>query len=156
VFDNVFIVAHPSTATAYANLVDERVGVLALGMRGSFSVVKEAISNRNEVAVATVFRCLRRAEYVEIVEAVLHGPLRCPNGIIARKCEEHFCRLNPEQAHQLFVDAMRRRKTDPQTVAFVSQLPQSLRALGYATPLSGRQRATAISVLGQKIGVNIA
>jgi hypothetical protein len=156
VFDKVFVVAHPSAATAYANLVDERVGVLALGVRGSFSVVKEAISNRNEVAVATVFRCLRRAEYVQIVEDVLHGPLGYPNGIIARKCEEHFCRLNPEQAHQLFVDAMRRRKTDPQTVAFVSQLPQSLRALGYATPLSGRQRATAISVLGQKIGVNIA
>jgi hypothetical protein len=156
VFDKVFVVAHTSTATAYAKLVDERVGVLALDVRGSFNVVKEAISNKHDVAVATVFRCLRRAEYVEIAEAVLQHPLQYPNGIVARKCEECFSKLHPGQAHQLFVDAMRRRQTDPQTVAFVSQLPQSLRALGYATPLSGRQRATAVSVLGQEIAVAIA
>jgi hypothetical protein len=108
------------------------------------------------VSAATVFRCLRRAEYVELIEGVLQAPLSYPNGIIARKCEEHFCRLGSGQAHQFFVDVMRRRQTDPQTVAFVSQLPQSLRALGYATPLSGRQRAVAISVLGQEVGVAIA
>jgi hypothetical protein len=156
VFDKVFVVANPSNAAAYVSVVHERVGVLALDMRGSLSVAKQAVSNKNEVSVATVFRCLRRAEYVELIEGVLQAPLSYPNGIIARKCEEHFRKLESEQAHQFFVDVMRRRQTDPQTVAFVSRLPPSLRALGYATPLSGRQRAVAISVLGQEVGVAIA
>ncbi len=156
VFDKVFVVAHPSAASAYANLVDERVGVLALGASGSFSLTRDAIPNKKNVAAATIFRCLRRAEYVEIIEEMLRAPLRYPNGLIARKCEEAFCRLTSEQAHQHFVNALRRRHTDPLTVEFVSHLPQSLRALGYATPLSVRQRATAISVLGQEIDVAIA
>ena len=156
VFDKVFVVAQPSTASAYASLVDERVGVLALGTSGSFSLIKEAISNKTNVAVATVFRCLRRVEYVEIIENLLRVPLRYPNGVIARKCEEEFCRFTAEQAHQHFVNALRRRHTDPHTVEFVSQLPPSLRALGYATPLSVRQRATAVSVLGQEIDMAIA
>jgi hypothetical protein len=98
-----------------------------------------------------VFRCLRRAEYVHVVEAALQSKLDYPNGIIAKKCEEYFCDFTPEEAHHVFVNAMRQRQTSPQTVTFVSQLPKCLRALGYATPLSERQRTTAVSVLDSKI-----
>jgi hypothetical protein len=156
VFDEVFVVAHPSMAQSYANVVAPRVGVLALSAGGSLSVVKQSISNRNNVAGATVFRCLRRAEYLQAVEAALQSKLDYPNGIIAKKCEEQFCKFDPEEAHRIFVDAMRRRQTDPQTVAFVSQLPRCLRALGYATPLSGRQRTKAVNVLGSKIDLAFA
>lgn len=155
-FDEVFVVAHPSVAQAYANVVAPRVGVLALSTGGSLSVVKQSMSNRNYVAGATVFRCLRRAEYLSVVEVALQSKLDYPNGIIARKCEEQFCRFEPVEAHRVFVDAMRRRQTDPQTVAFVSQLPQCLRALGYATPLSGRQRIKAVNVLSSKIDLAFA
>jgi hypothetical protein len=156
VFDDVFVVAHPSVAPAYASIVAPSVGVLALSVGGSLSVVKQSTSNRNNIASATVFRCLRRAEYVQAVEAALHIKLDYPNGIIAKKCEEYFCKFAPEEAHSIFVDAMRRRQTDPQTSTFVSQLPRCLRALGYATPLSGRQRTTAVNVLDRKIEWAIA
>jgi hypothetical protein len=156
VFDEVFVVTHPAAAAAYADLVDSRVGVLALNLRGSFSVFREAQSNSNNVAVPTIFRCLRRSEYVEIAEAMHHEPLHYPNGLIARRCEEEFNKLTPGEAHRLFVDAMRRRKTDSKTVEFVSQLPMSLRALGYATPLSGRQMKTVLSVLDREINMAIA
>jgi hypothetical protein len=156
VFDRVFVVAHPSSAAAYADLVDTRVGVLALETSGSLRLVREGNSNKANLTVATVFRCLRRAEYVKITEELLQMPMRYPNGLIARKCEEEFCRLRPEQAHQRFVNAMRKRYTDPHTVDFVSQLPHCLRALGYGTPLSGRQRATALSVLAREIDVSFA
>ncbi len=155
VFDRVFVVAHPSAAPLYAGLVGDRVGVLALHKGGSFSVVKGAVSNRKSVMVPTIFRCLRRAEYMEIIERTLQVPIQYPNGIIPRKCEEQFCKLNPEEAHRHFVNAMRHRQTDPQTVDFVSQLPQSLRVLGYATPLSRPQRTRAVSALSQEINIAI-
>jgi hypothetical protein len=117
--------------------------------------VKPAASNRENVAVATLFRCLRRAEYVAIVEELVHEQLHYSNCVIGRKCEEQFCKLLPEEAHRRFVDAMRQRQTDARTIDFVLKLPSSLRALGYATPLSERRRATAISVLDREIDVTL-
>jgi hypothetical protein len=143
-FDRVFVVAHPSSASRFASLVDEHVGVLALDLSGSLATVKPAISNLGNVSVSTVFRCLRRAEYVSIAEHISGNEINYPNGLISRRCEEYFSALSPVVAHEYFLKAMRKRKTDANTVSFVSQLPSSLRALGYATPLSARQRKVVL------------
>lgn len=155
-FDEVFVVAHPSVASMYANMVAPSVGVLALSLGGSLSVVKQSTSNKSHISSATVFRCLRRAEYQRVVEKSLQSSLNYPNGLIAKKCEEYFRTIAAEEAHHIFVDAMRRRQTDAQTAEFISQLPRCLRALGYATPLSGRQRTTAVNVLNCRIDWAIA
>jgi hypothetical protein len=60
------------------------------------------------------------------------------------------------EAHDIFVRALRKRKTDGDTVRFVTALPESLRVLGYATPLSGRQRETALSALREDISYRLA
>jgi hypothetical protein len=154
-FDRVFVVTHPSFAKEYAELVDESVGVLALDSKGSLSNIKDATSNRANIRTSTVFRCLRRSEYVCIAEAAIPNVREYPNGLIARACESEFCRLEPQVAHEHFVTAMRQRTTDASTVDFVSRLPQCLRAIGYATPLSGRQRRIAISVLNTRISSTV-
>lgn len=156
VFDRVFVVAHPSSALRFAALVDERVGVLALDSRGSLATVKPVISNRCNVSVSTVFKCLRRAEYVSIAENISGKRMDYPNGLISKRCEEYFSRLSSAGAHELFLEAMRSRKTDASTVSFVSQLPPSLRALGYATPLSIRQRKVVLNSMNLKIRLALA
>jgi hypothetical protein len=155
-FDRVFVVAHPSSALQFALQVDEHVGVLALDSRGSLSMVKPAISNRCNVSVSTVFRCLRREEYVSIAEHITGKRMDHPNGLISKRCEECFSTLSPAVAHEFFLEAMRRRKTDASTVSFVSQLPPSLRTLGYATPLSARRRSVALHSMNQKIRLALA
>lgn len=71
---------------------------------------------------------------MSILERNLGMAINFPNGLIARECEWRFCSLTSENAHEVFVDAMRKRQTDPESVEFFSRLPKSLRALGYATP----------------------
>lgn len=155
-FDRVFVVAHPSTAARFAELVDPRVGVLSLDIRGTFATIRDATSNKLNVVPDVLFRSLRRAEYMKIAEGISGQPFRFPNGIIARKCREQFTKLDPVEAHTCFVAAMRERKTDAQIVSFITRLPQSLRALGYATPLSSRQQQTVLAALEQKIDFAIA
>lgn len=156
VFDRVFVVAHPSSALRFANLVDERIGVLALDSRGTLTTVKQALSNRHYVSVGTIFRCLRRAEYVSIAERISARVMEYPNGLIAKRCEEHFSALEASEAHDLFLEALRKRKTNSNMVSFVTQLPPSLRTLGYATPLSERQQNVALSSLSRKIRLVLA
>ena len=155
VFDEVFVVAHPSVASDYTQLVPREVGVLSLKKGGSLSTVKPCISNREHVSSSTIFRCLRRAEYVAALEGRSSARMNYSNVLIARKCEELFCALPAHEAHRILVDALRSRQTESHQADFVSQLPRCLRALGLATPLSGRQRTTALKTLNAKIEFSI-
>lgn len=156
VFDRIFVVSHPSIAGEYKNVIDSHVGLLAMERCGSLRLIRDATPNRERISVPTTFRCLRRKEYVSIAEQISGGSIDAPNGSIGTICENHFNSLAPGEAHDFFVRAMRLRRTDKNTVAFISELPQSLRALGYATPLSQRQREKALAVLCTEVELKIA
>jgi hypothetical protein len=49
VFDRVFVVTHPNSSGVYADLVDRRVGVLALTKSGSLKLIKDTQSNAANV-----------------------------------------------------------------------------------------------------------
>lgn len=152
VFDKVYVVTHPLTAASYLDVVDERVGVIALARRGSLSVLRDAASNKQSISPNMAFRCLRRAEYVSALENYFHQKIDYPNGIIESKCEEIFGKFTSLEAHDIFVNAVRSRTINFKWVSFVSQLPQSLRVLGYSTPLSERQRLNILGTLTQPTG----
>jgi hypothetical protein len=156
VFDKVFVVSHPSMAASFCEAVDWRVGVLCLNQRGSLTVIKDAHSNAEQLDPGTVFRCLHRAEYLEAAREATGQEMIYPNGLIAEKCEAIFSSFTPAQRHAVFVNSLRRRRTEVKIAGFVSELPSSLRVAGYATPLSGRQMETALSTLAKEASVVIA
>ncbi|MEG8231604.1 sce7726 family protein [Pseudomonas orientalis] len=146
-FDRVYIVTHPDSALSYAKICDERVGVLALDSRDRLKVVKAAADNKKNIDPRSIFRILRRDEYVSILERLQSAPIDIPNGLIAGFCEELFSSLDADTAHRAFLMAMRQRTITEDNVRFVSALPDFLRVLGYSTPLSGLQRERILSVL---------
>ncbi|WP_244122761.1 sce7726 family protein [Burkholderia metallica] len=154
-FDRVCLVTHPRHAENYAELVDPRVGVLVLTQRGSLRQIREPLTNRNNVSSRTIFCCLQKAEYIDAVSIKTGVPVAKPSGIIQAYCSDVFREFTPLEAHAIFVDALRKRKTDGETVRFVTALPESLRVLGYATPLSGRQRETALSALRENVSFQL-
>lgn len=156
VFDRVYVVTHPECSLTYAQLVDSTVGVYALTPHGSLSLVKKASSNLGSLDKGTMFRCLQQAEYAEVFEDFLCADVPLPNGLIADRCAEIFEALPLDQANHLFINAMRKRKSGLQVAGFVSSVPYSLRALAYATPLSGRQKLRLTAALEQEVKVTLA
>lgn len=153
VFDKVYVVTHPAHVAKYEQELDPRVGLIILSSKLSLKPYREAESNLHNVDPKVVFRCLRREEYVGAVKGLFGEVPPLPNGHISRYCESLFSTLPPDAAHKVFVKAIRARTTDKSTVDFVAQLPSSLRALGYATPLSRKQRTTVLNLLAQPAGL---
>lgn len=147
VFDKVFVVTHPLLAARYAANVDPRVGILSLSERNQLSEVRPAQSDVSRIDPFSVFRMLRRDEYVSVVSKHFGPQPALPNGALFAHYEDLFVTLDRQTVHEAFVSAMRHRTTDAATVRFVSELPKSLRPLGYASPLSGTQRTTLLKVL---------
>ncbi|NWC28677.1 sce7726 family protein [Pseudomonas tolaasii] len=146
-FDKVYVVTHPDSAKSYADVCDERVGVLALDSKDRLKVIRVASGNKNNIDPRSIFRILRRDEYVCALEKLQSAPIDIPNGLIAGHCEEFFSKLDVETAHSVFLAAMRQRTITQKNVRFVSSLPEFLRVLGYSTPLSGQQRQRMLSIL---------
>jgi hypothetical protein len=155
-FDRVFVVTHPAHAKRFEKELDSRVGVIVLSASGAMKTLRDATSNSHNVEPGVIFRCLRRAEYVSAIAKLFGSVPSLPNGLIRAHCEKLFANISATEAHRAFVETLRARTTDQNTVEFVSQLPASLRALGYATPLSGRQRKALLILLQQKVGLTLA
>lgn len=150
-FDKVYVVTHPAHVTRYEHELDPRVGLIVLSNRHSLTPYREAASNKNNIDCYSVFRCLRREEYLSAIETVVGPVPPMPNGLIAAHCEELFRQLTTEQVHKCFVKALKIRTTNKNNVDFITKLPPSLRALGYATPLSERQRNTVLELLAKPV-----
>lgn len=155
-FMKVFVVAHPTFAYRYAEATAENVGVLSLNLDGSLSTIKKASLNQEYLDPSLMFRCLRQEEYTSIAGTQLSGLKSIPNGLISDICRDFFVSLDKVVAHKLYAKALLTRKIDLQTAEFVTSLPTSLKALGFATPLSGRHRRVLSEVLLQRIPVALA
>lgn len=150
-FDHVFVVTHPNCADRYRNILDPRVGLLALNADNSLSMVRDAESDPHRVEPEVVFRMLRRPEYTKIVEQHFGPQPVLPNGLVHAHYRALFRQLSSLQAHVALVATMRARTTDEKSVAFLRALPKSLRALGYATPLSAPQRERVLACLASTV-----
>lgn len=143
-FDSVNLVTHPDLVEKYVQVLDPRVGIYALRADNSLSMKRAAVSDLSRIEPGVVFRMLRRAEYMSAVENYFGPQPELPNGLIAPHYRALFLQLTSQQAHRALVDAMRTRTTDAATSSYLAALPKSLRALGYATPLSAPQRARVL------------
>ncbi len=150
-FEKVFVVADPKFAGVYAQLVEVNVGVLALTRRGGLQVVKEARSDKTRFDSWTMFRCLRRQEYLKALFPLAPRLGDLPNGHIAVESWRIFQQLSTDDAHKMFVEALRRRNTNGSVPSFLQQLPQSLRALGCGTPLTKLQQGYTLERLRETV-----
>lgn len=147
VFDRVYVVAHDSLSCRILPALDTRVGLISVDDSGAMRTQKVAAENRQNVDPAMIFRCLRRAEYLAVIGKETGTVPSAPNGLIGQLCAEEFGRLSPPSAHQHLVRMLRARTTDAQMASFMHALPESLRAAGYATPLSKVERSRLLNRL---------
>lgn len=152
-FDRIHVVTHEAAVDAVLNIAPKCVGVFILGREGKISQVRESISNKANIDPAVLFGCLRRGEYLSILERTHGWTGKVTPAKLVAEARGRFVELSPEVAHTETTLEMRKRTTDSQSAGFVESLPYSLRALGLSQPLSLVARARVQTVLqGLTIG----
>lgn len=146
-FERVYVVCHPNLAERCMRTTDPAVGVLVLSGRGRLTTVRSALENRERLELKALMRLLRVGEYQEALERFHGAQPAVPNGARFAHYSRLWSELSVEQAHQAVVASMRRRTTRTDTADFICALPQSLRVLGYSTPLTTVQRQRLLNVL---------
>lgn len=146
-FDKVYVVTHPDLATHYASLVDERVGILSLSSKNSFSEIRPAIADIRRIEPAVVCNMLRQKELMNTVQQYFGPQPELPNTQTTQHYSELFCQLEQSRVHLALVASLRQRTTAPDIAHFISSMPTCLRSLAFAMPLSRPQRQRLLDAL---------
>ena len=151
VFDKVYVVADPIWTSRCVHLLDSRVGIIMLLADGTLELNRPALSNRKRVDPSAVFSCMRRDEYMSAVAELAGMQPAMPSTLIYDHHESIFRNFSPDAAHGALVRALFGRCNEPRRLDFIQRLPPSLRAVGCATPLSGKQRGNLLNLLVQPL-----
>jgi hypothetical protein len=155
VFDRVYLVAHHSLVERLSGTLDDRVGVISMNDNGAMQTLLKAQSNAANVDPSSIFRCLRKPEYLKALRLEFGEAPDLPNGLINAASATAFSSLPSQVAHTHLVSALRSRTTDAAMTAYVQGLPASMRALGYSAALSKAQRARLLQRLSTICPLNI-
>ncbi|MEQ4936796.1 sce7726 family protein [Proteus terrae] len=151
VFEKIYIVTHPKFVEKYCNLNIPNVGVISLTSKETLRVEKEAISNFENIKQRSLFNILRKNEFINIIEDYTSSKIMMPNGLIYDYCGDIFDSMPLEVANNYFLKAMKNRNNNKEFIDYIYSLPACLRALGYATPLSKKQKDYIINLMDSHI-----
>ncbi|WP_251978585.1 sce7726 family protein [Salinicola avicenniae] len=150
-FDKVNLVLSDRQFYKYSSIIPNAVGVLLLNQKGSLRVVRGAASNLKLLDKRAMFQCLRQKEKIIAGEKITGQKLDLPNALVHEKCLDIFENIDTIEAHEIYVQLMRERKTDINVSQFLSALPYSLRVLGSAVELNNKNKANVLDLLAKKI-----
>ncbi|HDT1287553.1 sce7726 family protein [Enterobacter asburiae] len=153
VFEKVYIVTHPKHTEKYISLNLPNIGVISLSTKDTLRVEKEAVSNLENIKLDKLFNVLRKDEYISIIEDYTSSKISMPNGLVYKFCKDIFVSMQHNIANKYFINALKKRTTDKEFIDYIYSLPACLRALGYATPLSKKQKDYIVNIMDFKLGI---
>lgn len=109
VFEHIYIVTHVSLADKFAQLADDKIGILALTHNRTLSVVREAQKCTDYLDSSVIIKCLRKQEYTSIIEQYFGEVPVTKQVDYYAVCKEWFTKIPTETLHGMVVMELKKR-----------------------------------------------
>lgn len=151
-FSNVYLVIHESEIDKYSQLIGgSSVGLLALNKRFQLSEIKKVESNFDRLDITTMFKCLRKEEYSNIINKVFGEIPNVPNMFFFRECLELAKKIVPKEFHHLMSQELKKRKPKEKNILASNRIPKYLKNICLAIDPTRNEYDQLFSFLNQKI-----
>ncbi|WP_169927442.1 sce7726 family protein [Labilithrix luteola] len=109
VFDRIFVVTYDGRGEELRATLPSHVGILVLTRTLSFQVVRDALSNAENVRPRMIVDALRRDEVIEVTRRVV-GRAPCATEVtIRQECADALATCTPRSVHDAMVAVLKRR-----------------------------------------------
>ncbi len=109
VFENIFLVTHISLIEKYVNELDPHIGVIALTENNTLRTIRESIRYTEELDSETMFKCLRKGEYSNIIKSYF-GEIPTTTAVkYFSECKELFTQIPVETLHSMMLIELKKR-----------------------------------------------
>lgn len=150
-FDRVFVVTHESILEQVMALCPSSVGIIGLMKRCTLRVIRDADSNAAQVDPAIIFDCLRRGEYLAVLQNHFGDIPAMPNSRVYQECRRLFLSLTSEQAHEGLLEQLRLRRVPESLRGLVETGPGALSAALLGSGL----KVSDLEALKQQLGAPV-
>ena len=150
IFDKSYIVVPEEKLSVYMPTIDDATGIILLTYnkdRVCLLKYREAEQNK-QIDADTLIRCLRTSEYENIV-SYFYGKLPdVSTADMFDACAEMMSRIPTLVLREMFLSAMKKRKTD---LGQLKSVPQPLTQLCVSLNLKDREISSLVNTLNTKI-----
>lgn len=123
-FTKIYLVIHHSDKEKYLNILDNSsIGVIALSKRLHLSRVKEAKTNTSKLNVLTMFKCLRKEEYSNIIQQYFGFTPDVPNMYYFSESLKLAQKIHPIEFYQLMSAELKKRKPKEKQLLSSDKVP---------------------------------
>jgi len=129
IFDKVIIVSSIEHLTKVIQLVPLSVGISVLAKNSNIVPVRHPTSNVPYLKKDLMFDCLRKPEYLSLIQSVFHSIPDVPSTRIHTACKSLFCSLSNEEAHHHFVTVLKRRQFSQDQMQLIRSTRHALQCL---------------------------
>jgi hypothetical protein len=152
IFDHVNVITSEDQLENVLEEVEESVGIMLLHDRNCIKTLRNPQSMKKQVVPEMIFDTLRQSEYQAVIESKFGFVPDVPNMHMYRECKALFCQLNPEDAHDYMVQHLKRRGKCLALREFITDVPESLKAVSLSCKLSKKEQAFFLNILDESIG----
>lgn len=151
-FTKICLVVHHSQEEKYLDIVqDSSIGLKVLSKQFHLSDRKEAEKNVGKLDIPTMFKCLRKAEYTNILNTYYGSVPDVPNMYFFRECVELAKKIKPIKFHQLMNEELKKRKPREKQILNSGKIPSFLTNICLAIDPNDEQYDQLFKYLNKKI-----
>lgn len=151
-FATIYLVVHHSQSEKYLQIIENSsVGLLALNKRFQLSEIKKAERNVTHLDITTMFKCLRKEEYSNIITEAFGGAPSVPNMFYFKECLKLAQKMDAVDFHQLMNPELKKRKPQEKNMLASDKLPDYLTNICLAIDPSAEEYDRLFTFLNQKI-----
>lgn len=150
-FDRIHVIISSSNLQKAKRFLNKDIGIIELtreGLKGTMRTHREAKSQKEKVMPCVIFDSLRKSEYISIIKKHFGYQPNVANTQIYSVCRNLFCKLDPSQAHDYAIEALKKRGSGRYLKDFIIQAPYELKALSLLNKFSKMEMLGLNRLLG--------
>jgi len=155
--DKVYIVTSSKHVNKLIELYDNStIGIIELTSRNALKTIKEATSNEATFSYETLFKTLRKKEYLDIIEEYFNFIPEVSNTRIFKECLVLAKKIEISLFQKLVVNKLKSRNISNPKKIQDKEIPESLKHICYSLDFSKKEYEILNSFLNQKSKICIS
>jgi hypothetical protein len=150
VFDHINVITSEKQAKKLQHELRKEIGILVLTNRNTISTIRNSVSNKKNIKPEILFDSLRKNEYQSVIKSNFGSIPDVPNTRIFSKCKDMFIKMDPEAAHDITMQVLRKRNSNSTLSEFLNKAPASLSAY----IISNANNKKKLQALSQRFSTN--
>lgn len=151
-FTKICLVIHHSQEEKYLDILrNSSVGLKVLNKQFHLSDRKVTEKKSDKLDIVTMFKCLRKAEYTNIIKTYYGSMPDVPNMYFFRECLELAKKIKPIKFHRLMNDELKKRKPREKQILNSGKIPNFLSSICLAIDPNGEQYDQLFKYLNKKL-----